>query len=281
MQIETFRISSYIPASEAFHFARKGLARRWPARAHDHDFHEVFLITEGHTEHWVNGVTQVLGEGHLAFVRPGDAHAFRADRRVGCRIVNVMFRSETAAHLAGRYADTVAGRFFDSDAALPEAHLLDPARFERALTVAGQLQVTDRSLARIEEFLLTLVNRVASDQSHAVRDGPAWFARACMAAQAPAVFRAGAAGFIAAAGRSHEHVCRTCRDVLGITPTEFVNRIRVDHAAHLLRSEDTAIENVALACGFANTSYFYRLFQRAYDTTPRRYRARHHRDPFR
>jgi len=279
MKTETYRLEAYLTAGETFHYARKWLSKRFPARAHDHDFFEVFLIAQGSTLHWVNGTTQSLSKGQLMFMRPKDAHAFRADRE-RCEIVNVMFRADTAQHLLDRYNDTIAGRFFAAPGDLPELHTLGPPQFERALAVASQLQTADRTLARIEEFLLTLVNRVAVPAPHVTTTGPAWFSAACSAAQNIEVFRLGAAGFIAAAGRSHEHVCRTCREVLGVTPTDYINRIRIDHAARLLRTEDSSIETIAGLCGFENISYFYRLFARSFGDTPKRYRAAHKRDPF-
>ncbi|MCH2077260.1 MAG: helix-turn-helix domain-containing protein [Rhodobacteraceae bacterium] len=54
----------------------------------------------------------------------------------------------------------------------------------------------------------------------------------------------------------------------------------MDHAARLLRTEDTNIEKVASICGFENTSYFYRLFARQFGATAKRYRSTHKRDPF-
>ncbi|MEM1237146.1 MAG: AraC family transcriptional regulator [Pseudomonadota bacterium] len=280
MRTETYRLGAYLASGESFHYARKALATRFPARAHDHDFFEVFLIINGKTQHWINGVTQVLEPGQLMFIRPLDAHAFSADRRSGCEIINVMFSIDTAQHLAGRYSDTISGRFFDAPGLLPELHTLGPRQFERALNVSAQLQTADRSLARIEEFLLTLVNRVAVPAPHVTTTGPAWFSAACSAAQNIEVFRLGAPGFIEAAGRSHEHVCRTCREVLGVTPTDYINRIRMDHAARLLRTEDTPVESIASLCGFENTSYFYRLFVKNFGETPKRYRSAHKRDPF-
>ncbi|MEM1234933.1 MAG: AraC family transcriptional regulator [Pseudomonadota bacterium] len=279
MLTETYQLEAYLRDGETFHYARKALSKRFPARAHDHDFYEVFIVTRGRTAHWINGVTQTLSQGQLVFMRPSDAHAFRAARE-GCEIINVMFRRETAAHLAGRYADTLSGRFFDAPGAMPELHTLGPRQFERALNVAAQVQTADRTLARIEEFLLLLVNRVAVPERQVVVAGPGWFSAACSAAQHIEVFSQGAPGFIAAAGRSHEHVCRTCREVLGMTPTDYINRIRIDHAARLLRTEDTSIESVAGLCGFENTSYFYRLFSRQFGETPKRYRAAQRRDPF-
>ena len=280
MRKVTFHIDRYLNPDEAFHFARKSLAKRYPTEAHDHDFFEVFLIESGKTNHWVNGVTQTLEPGQLVFIRPRDKHAFSADRTSGCKIINVMFRVETAAHLANRYGETISGKFFDARAALPEQHTLSPARFARAITVAQQLQTAQQSLARIEEFLLALTNRVANATSGATVAMPKWFAAACSSAQSQDVFRQGSAGFIEAAGRSHEHVCRTCKAVLGLTPSEYINQIRIDFAAQLLRTEEQSIDDVIDACGFDNSSYFYRLFKRQYGVTPRQYRLRNLHDPF-
>jgi len=280
MRKTTFLIDTYIRPDEAFHFARKRLAIRFPDRAHDHDYFEVFLIESGRTAHWINGVSQTLGPGQLAFVRPHDVHAFSADRSTGCQIINVMFRVGTARHLSQRYASTIGGRFFDAASDLPDLHTLSPARFARAINVAQQLQTAHRSLARIEEFLLVLTNRVADATSGVGNTAPRWFSEACSAAQSQDVFCKGAAGFIAAAGRSHEHVCRTCKSVTGLTPSEYINQIRIEYAAHLLRSDEVSIDEVIESCGFDNNSYFYRLFKRQYGVTPRQYRLRNMRDPF-
>lgn len=280
MRKTTFFIDNYIGEGEAFHFARKQLAKRFPEAAHDHDFFEVFLIETGRTAHWINGVSQTLEAGQLAFIRPGDVHAFSADRKTECQIINVMFRTETAAHLASRYNETIEGRFFDRKETLPDLYTLGPKRFARAVTVAEQLQTSDRTLARIEEFLLVLINRVAHASSGVSDATPRWFAEACSAALSPDVFRQGGAGFIAAAGRSHEHVCRTCKTITGYTPSEYVNRIRIAHAAQLLRSSEIPVEDVIESCGFENVSYFYRLFKRQMGGTPKAYRLTNQRDPF-
>ncbi|MEO1704157.1 MAG: AraC family ligand binding domain-containing protein, partial [Pseudomonadota bacterium] len=129
MQTETYRLEAYLRDGETFHYARKLLSKRFPPLAHDHDFYEIFMIIRGRTQHWINGVTQTLEQGQLMFMRPGDAHAFRAARE-GCEIINVMYRSDTATHLLERYADTLSGRFFGSHAPLPELHTLGPRQFE-------------------------------------------------------------------------------------------------------------------------------------------------------
>ncbi len=75
------------------------------------------------------------------FVRPQDRHAFKADRDLGCQIINVMFRKETARHLVDRYSETIRDRYFDAKEPLPEIHDLGPVRIERAVTVSQQLKM--------------------------------------------------------------------------------------------------------------------------------------------
>ena len=215
MEIALFKISSYLRPGEATHVARKELADRWPAAAHRHDYFEVFLIEKGATEHWINGQREILSKGHVVFIRPDDAHAFCANPEEGCGIVNVMVRADTATHLKQRYPEEFRGRFFDNPARGPDTYFLQGPRMERAINVAQDLANSKLTLARVEEFLLTLANRVIDPVHRLNSAAPRWLIDACAAARSPEVFRAGAAGFVAAAGRSHEHVCRTCRDVLG------------------------------------------------------------------
>ncbi|WP_084601453.1 helix-turn-helix transcriptional regulator [Novosphingobium acidiphilum] len=99
------------------------------------------------------------------------------------------------------------------------------------------------------------------------------------AAQRPEVFRAGAAGFISAAGRSHEHVCRSLKAHFGVTPSMFVNRMRMEHAGRLLTGTDIAPADIAVDCGIDTISHFHALFRTHFGVTPRRYRLSRRRDP--
>ncbi|WP_052500805.1 helix-turn-helix transcriptional regulator [Jannaschia aquimarina] len=274
-----FRIDAYLGASDAFHFVRKTLSDAPPVLEHNHDFFELLLVEHGHLHHWINGVEEVLGRGHLVFLRPTDSHALQAVVGTNAQILNVMFRRETAAHLETRYAEDFSGRFFWKSGQMPATLRLQGPRLERAVNALLNLQTSRRSLARIEHFLLSVMTHVL-DASHAADERiPAWLLAACRATAEPRVFRQGAAGFLKAAGRSHEHVCRQTRRHLGLSPTQYVNRIRIQHAAMLLAGTDRPLLEIAADCGFENLSYFHRLFRQQYGTTPGSYRHRHGREP--
>lgn len=69
---------------------------------------------------------------------------------------------------------------------------------------------------------------------------------------------------------SHEIRIRT-----GRTYTEHLQEKRLSQAAYLLKNTDTSIEDVALAIGYENKSYFHRIFSEKFGTTPKKYRDRH------
>ena len=274
-----FKIDAYMAPGEAFHIARKWLPERPPLIEHTHDFYELMLVEQGRAYHWINGVEEVLDECHLTFIRPTDSHALQAADGKRARIQNVMFRVQTAQHLQERYRDDVSGRFFWQSGALPVTLRLRGPQRERAVNAFVALQTSHRSLARIEHFLLSVMTHVL-DASDVIDDrAPAWLLEACRAVREPRVFRQGAAGFVEAAGRSQEHVCRQARRYLGLSPTQYVNRIRIQHAAMLLSGTDTPLPVLAADCGIENLSYFHRLFLQQYGTTPRSYRMRHQRAP--
>lgn len=75
---------------------------------------------------------------------------------------------------------------------------------------------------------------------------------------------------------SQASLYRYFRDRLGLTPVEFVNNERLKQAARQLEeAPDTSIQDICLATGFKNCSYFIKLFRERYGLTPKQYREAH------
>lgn len=271
----TFRMTSYVRDGESFHFARKRLESAPPRIVHTHDYYECFWIEAGRGLHWINGQKLPLKPGALVFIRPQDTHGFQSRGTAAMEMVNISFFVETADHLIARYRQDLGDRFFWADGPMPRAHQLDEAQQAMLARLGRELERGPRSLAQIESFLLAVMTRVLTPPAGVAEQVPGWLATACQAIREPELFRQGAGGFVRAAGRSHEHVCRATREHLGMSPSAYVNRIRMEHAARLLAGSDDTISDIALACGLENLSHFYRVFRDHYSMTPRRYRRRH------
>lgn len=77
----------------------------------------------------------------------------------------------------------------------------------------------------------------------------------------------------AVAGLSPSHFSRVFRDEIGETFVSYVNRIRCEEAADLLRSTDLPVQAVGERCGFGDHSYFTRVFRGVMGSPPSAYRA--------
>ena len=64
---------------------------------------------------------------------------------------------------------------------------------------------------------------------------------------------------------------RLFRDYLGLTPTEYIRRLRLSQAAIRLRDEKNRVIDVAFDLGFSNVDTFTRAFFRAFGLNPSDY----------
>ena len=78
------------------------------------------------------------------------------------------------------------------------------------------------------------------------------------------------------AGLSPYHFLRTFEQLTGLTPHQYVRRMRLREAAVRLASEPEKVLNVALDCGFGDVSNFNRAFRTEFGLSPRAYRWQAH-----
>src|SRR5215472_15973402 len=73
-------------------------------------------------------------------------------------------------------------------------------------------------------------------------------------------------------GLSTPHFSEMFRKSTGETPHQFVLRIRVERAKEMLRSAESRVLDVAIACGFKTQQHFARVFRHVCGTSPTEYR---------
>ena len=61
----------------------------------------------------------------------------------------------------------------------------------------------------------------------------------------------------------------------GMTFRDYLIRVRIEKACHLLRSDDSTMREVAERVGYTDPAFFYKAFRREMDMTPDDYRRRH------
>jgi transcriptional regulator GlxA family with amidase domain len=73
---------------------------------------------------------------------------------------------------------------------------------------------------------------------------------------------------------SERSFSRLFRNETGHTPAEFAERVRADAARFKLEQSCSAIDSIAIECGFGNAERMRRTFRRLFEISPADYRAR-------
>jgi AraC-like DNA-binding protein len=144
-----------------------------------------------------------------------------------------------------------------------------------ALAAEVEAARDDRDAGALEELALRLAGAVTTLQAsrRASRRTPTSRDERCITAALRRIEQAPQAPHTLAAlareaGLSPFHFLRTFRQVVGLTPHQFVLRMRLSEAALRLRHGAEAVTTIAYDCGFNDLSTFNRRFRRLMGLPP-------------
>ena len=263
----------------AFYLARGEYPPTKRFAMHTHDFAEINLIESGGGRQVINGTAFTLKPGDLFLIRPTDQHSIEAGRH-GLGLANLAFPLDHATDLEERYLPNSL-HYFSSGETFPWSAHLDAESFAQAATLFSNLAGAARDRFELDRAIMNLfaiLRKPFSDLP--LGHAPDWLRCACAEMHRPAHLAEGVPALVRFAGRSPEHTARELRKYSGYTPTEFVNRLRIDHAARLLCTTDRSVLEIALDCGFENQGHFHRCFKTRFETTPLTYRKQNHAPVF-
>jgi len=171
---------------------------------------------------------------------------------------------------------------------------------ERILSLAGEADriVTSGGASSWEDLALYLVARFASNEE-AIRiakmflfgerpEGQLLFAGArparrhddAVVARAQAwivnnyACESPVAAMVAGSGLAERTFNRRFRAATGYSPIEYVQTLRIEEAKQMLETGGDPVERISFEVGYADPTYFRRLFRRRTGVTPARYRQR-------
>jgi AraC family transcriptional regulator len=253
------------PDQQAIHRALRVTTTWRPAgltvARHTHDLASLAFCVEGPFEETFGRSWREVGTRSL-LVRPGgEPHANRYPARAPSRTLIIEplphvldeIRSESRVLDAPNYLESptfaVLGRRLDLESQNPDS--VSPLAIE----------------ALVYELIVWMTRHVAVGNGR----GPHWLSRVRDYLHSSFMRTISLSDLATIAGVHPSHLAKAFRRVHGVTIGEYVRRLRVEHAAALLKQQQLSLAETALACGFHDQSHFTRVFAGVFGISPGRY----------
>lgn len=247
------------------------------ASVHRHDFYEFFLVTGGSARHLVNGKIQLLEEGSLVFIRPADAHCYEGTGPDRLNFINLAFSRQTALSCFKYLEGCLPHAALVQEPLPPHVRLSGQTLYEltQRLQAWNTVPLTNKRAKRAElrMLLIELFVRCLSPWPTSPTAGqPFWFSKLLADMSKRENLTVGLPALLALSGKSHEHLCREFRRHTGLSPTAYINGLRLEYAANLLVNSNLSVLDIMLESGYENLSHFNHRFHSRYGCSPRTFR---------
>lgn len=241
---------------------------------HAHEYNEVFVTLCSGIVHYINDKREVLDANTIMFIRPQDRHRFKVPGKTKANeiaMINVQIPIQVIEDLHQRLFSE-RSEFWSGNNLHPESFVMTDTEAKKYMLDAQQLMRVTWNRFHVERFLLNLLFMYELREEHFTPNTPDWLKNACLKMKEPQNLRKGLDKFYSLCGKCREHISRQMKKNYDATPVEFISKTRVEYAAGLLTSTNMELYDIAFECGFSNFSYFFAVFKKYYNTTPRKYR---------
>lgn len=240
---------------------------------HNHDYFEIFIVEDGSLHHYLNGVNEILPPHTMVFLWPEDVHNFFRKDKQPVRFLNLAFPREIYEQ-----ALTMAGIDKNRDkstfrTAVPLPYELSQLFLRRMSWLYAERQWLSPEILRpMLCSLLADMLTICAVEDTSVPIIPEWLRTTCDAMRHWVNLVEGLPRMVELSGKTQEHLTRSMRKYVKMSPSEYVNLLRLERVADELSSTDKPVLELMLDAGFQNASYFNRLFKEKYGLSPRQYR---------
>ncbi len=247
-----------------------------------HDFYEIILIIDGQMSMEVNNQTFLLKPDMLCLIRPKDVHSKIILHN--CKHVNLAFPQKTVHDLFHYLKLPIhSSDFLSQDVILPvKLSQLHSFELQKKFESLHLIPLDNRSLIKshLRYILMDILPSYFIHITHSVSSSlqPEWLSRYLERVNTQEFLIRPNHEIIEESHKSHEHLCRIFKKYLHTTPIAYINDLRLTYAANLLVHSDQTILGIALASGFQNLSYFYKLFHEKYNISPAKFQKEHRVD---
>lgn len=245
---------------------------------HRHEFYEFFLMLDGNAYHLINGKKTRLTKGSLVFIRPDDVHDYIGIGGKPFSFLNISFSHNTAEQIFDFLGDGFGSLQLKGSTMPPEITLnsYELKRFNNRFDTIKAIDPQNAAELKtaIRSFLFNTFTRYFSSVEQTTENMPLWLEQMCDKIKRDGNFALGSEYFFSLSDKSREHISRTLKKHTGMTVSEYINSLRLNFIANMLRNSNYSISQIIFDSGFNNISWASECFKLKYGITMREYRQK-------
>lgn len=235
---------------------------------HTHDFYEMFMVLQGKFDEVSDGQHVMLKRRRLHVMSTENCHGFCGkDGEETAVLRNIAVEKEWFEEILSALSvepDQICGHYIVDEAFF--------ASFVQKTNMIYESYPDGKAYTFLMRNIIEDVIIAAALQRGNENGIPKWLRHAYQEMEKEENTAAGLPRLLELTEKSQEHLTREFRRHYHMSPTEYINILRLRNAARLLRATNEPIINIVFDCGFNSISYFNRLFKAHYNMTPRDYR---------
>lgn len=236
---------------------------------HRHQHYEIIFVLSGSILHWINGIEHVHSEGDCIILSPSASHEVKPTQK-----------STVLRHVM------ISPKFFqDTLRLIKEENLFDQQDLSVIPFSKPELIETEAVIRKFSsessfskkrcigaEIILKVASKMISKEKSVSTFLPPLIRKICELLYKDEFVKGGIKLLLAELKYSHSYVCHIFKKHMGITLSDYIKNVRVDHIAYYLKTTEYSLKEICDLVGIDSLSYANKVFKEKYKMTPMAYR---------
>lgn len=243
---------------------------------HSHDFIEFFYVLGGQCLHNLNKVIDTVSIGDACLLTPTDSHTFKnIDYTFLHR--DIIFKTDYFKAMCRQYSENLYDKLesgeWDKHFTLNNQQMNYLEEIVQPATQPNNPNI-DLITGNVCSFIINAL--IEHNLKIAKNKSIPWISRLLALLSTPENFKTDLQILLSAFPYSKEHICRTFKKATGKSLTDYFNEQKLQYAHTLLQSSTLSVEQICETLNFSSNSYFYHLYKKHFNFTPRCSRTQKH-----
>ncbi len=244
---------------------------------HTHDHAEFFFVMSGKMIHFLNGKKSIMKPRTAQFIFPDYVHSLELAHGVReASWINISFPLSILTKDLNEMIIRLSFKEKNDAVSLPTLSMPNWELYMSKINFLLENHDKTQQEILFRNILMDLLIIYFQMLEKPADPCPNWLTHAMQEMEKDENFIMGLERFIELSGKTQNHLTKQIKKHHGITPTQYINRLRLQKAESLLKNTDIAITDVVYESGFQNMSYFYERFKAKNNMRPIQYRNKFH-----